>query len=64
MSTVHAVIEIDAPPETVYDLMLDPECLHQWVTIHRRLNHADGGRPSDSAYPALVDHPCAALPSG
>ena len=45
MSTVHAVIEIAAPPDTVYDVMLDPDRLHEWVTIHRRLNHADAGRP-------------------
>ena len=42
MSEVRAQIEIDAPPERVYDLMLDPERLHEWVTIHRKLEaHTD-----------------------
>ena len=46
MSTVHATIDIDAPPEKVYDLMLDPARLHEWVTIHRKINHADSGTPA------------------
>jgi uncharacterized protein YndB with AHSA1/START domain len=45
MSEVRASIEINAPPEDVYDLMLDPERLKEWVTIHRKLNRADDGRP-------------------
>ena len=43
MTVVTASIQIDAPPERVYDTMLDPERLHDWVTIHRRINRADGG---------------------
>jgi uncharacterized protein YndB with AHSA1/START domain len=43
MSTVRAHIEIDAPPGTVFDAMLDPERLEEWVTIHRSLDHADAG---------------------
>ena len=45
MSTVRATIDIDAPPEKVYDLMLDPSRLQEWVTIHRKVNHADDGAP-------------------
>jgi uncharacterized protein YndB with AHSA1/START domain len=45
VSTVHASIDIDAPPEKVYDLMLDPSRLQEWVTIHRKVNHADDGAP-------------------
>ena len=45
MSEVRAHIDIDAPPEAVYDLMLDPSRLHDWVTIHRKVNHADSGEP-------------------
>jgi uncharacterized protein YndB with AHSA1/START domain len=45
MSAVTAEIEIDAPVETVYDVMLDPARLHEWVTIHRKLNHVDVGSP-------------------
>jgi uncharacterized protein YndB with AHSA1/START domain len=43
MSVVRASIDIDAPPEQVYDLMLDPSRLKEWVTIHRKVNHADEG---------------------
>ena len=46
MSTVHASIDIDAPPEKVYDFMLDPACLDEWVTIHRKVNQADEGKPA------------------
>jgi uncharacterized protein YndB with AHSA1/START domain len=45
VSEVRAKIEIDAPPETVYDLMLDPDRLHEWVTIHRKVNRVDAGEP-------------------
>ena len=38
-----AQIDIAAPPEQVYDVMLDPERLHEWVTIHRKVNRADSG---------------------
>jgi carbon monoxide dehydrogenase subunit G len=45
MTLVRANIDIDAPPEKVYDVMLDPERLHEWVTIHRKINRADSGEP-------------------
>jgi carbon monoxide dehydrogenase subunit G len=47
MSEVRARIEIDAPPETVYDVMLDPKRLHEWVTIHRKVNRVDDGTPHE-----------------
>jgi uncharacterized membrane protein len=47
MTLVTASIEIDAPPERVYDAMLDPACLPKWVTIHRRVNKADSGAPHE-----------------
>jgi carbon monoxide dehydrogenase subunit G len=47
MSEVHAQIDIDAPPEAVYDVMLDPSRLHEWVTIHRKVNRADSGEPHE-----------------
>ena len=43
MSQVTVHIDIDAPPEVVYDAMLDPERLDEWVTIHKRVNRADDG---------------------
>ena len=47
MTLVTASIQIDAPPERVYDTMLDPSRLGEWVTIHRRVNRADDGRPHE-----------------
>jgi uncharacterized protein YndB with AHSA1/START domain len=43
MSTVTVEIEIDAPRELVFETMLDPERLKDWVTIHRRVDRADEG---------------------
>jgi uncharacterized protein YndB with AHSA1/START domain len=37
MTDVHCAIEIDAPPERVWDVVMDPRRLADWVTIHRRL---------------------------
>ena len=45
MTLVRASIEIDAPREQVYDFMLDPAHLDEWVTIHRRVNSRDAGPP-------------------
>lgn len=45
MTLVRASIDIDAPPEQVYDLALDPSRLNEWVTIHRRVNSRDAGEP-------------------
>ena len=35
MSQVTAAITIDAAPQTVFDLVMDPDRLQDWVTIHR-----------------------------
>jgi uncharacterized protein YndB with AHSA1/START domain len=35
MSTVQAEIEINAPIETVWDTIMDPNRLGDWVTIHQ-----------------------------
>lgn len=43
MTLVTASIDIDAPPERVLEAALDPEMLDDWVTIHRRVDHHDGG---------------------
>jgi uncharacterized protein YndB with AHSA1/START domain len=44
MTEVHATIDIAAPPEQVWALVMDPERLTDWVTIHRALGRHDGGR--------------------
>jgi uncharacterized protein YndB with AHSA1/START domain len=35
MSTVHVTTHIDAPIENVWDTVMNPDCLGQWVTIHK-----------------------------
>jgi uncharacterized membrane protein len=47
VTQVSASIDIDAPREKVYDLALDPARLHDWVTIHRRVNSHDDGAPRE-----------------
>jgi uncharacterized membrane protein len=47
VTLVRASIEIDAPRERVYDFMLDPAHLGEWVTIHRRVNSRDAGPPRE-----------------
>jgi uncharacterized membrane protein len=47
VTLVTASIEIDAPREAVYDLVLDPGRYHEWVTIHRRVNARDNGEPHE-----------------
>jgi uncharacterized protein YndB with AHSA1/START domain len=39
MSTVHAEIEIEAPVERVWETVMNPHRLRDWVTIHRSVRH-------------------------
>jgi carbon monoxide dehydrogenase subunit G len=43
MKRVTAAIDIDAPPEKVWDVVMDPGRLKDWVTIHRKV-----GKVSDT----------------
>jgi Polyketide cyclase / dehydrase and lipid transport len=45
MSLVTASIQLPASPAEVWAVVMDPRSLKQWVTIHRRLVHADDGPP-------------------
>jgi carbon monoxide dehydrogenase subunit G len=45
MSEVVEEIEIDAPVEKVWALVMDPHRLGDWVTIHRRLYDHSHGEP-------------------
>ena len=47
MTLVRAQIDIDAAPDEVYDIALDPNRLHEWVTIHRKVNRTDSGEPRE-----------------
>jgi uncharacterized protein YndB with AHSA1/START domain len=49
VSEVVTTIDIDAPPERVWALAMDPNCLSEWVTIHRRLHGHDDG-PARKGY--------------
>jgi uncharacterized protein YndB with AHSA1/START domain len=42
VSIVHVEIEIDAPPEVVFDTIMDPQRLGEWVTIHRSVKAPEG----------------------
>jgi len=45
MSVVTVSTQIEASPEQVWELIMDPRRLQDWVTIHRKLVHANGGSP-------------------
>lgn len=43
MSLVVATTNIDAPPQAVWDLVMDPARTLEWVTIARKVDHVDDG---------------------
>ncbi|HEU4978228.1 MAG TPA: SRPBCC family protein [Solirubrobacteraceae bacterium] len=45
MSEVVTSIDIEAPPEAVWEVAMDPARLGEWVTIHRRLGPHSPGPP-------------------
>lgn len=45
MSLVTASIQLAATPTQVWETVMDPACLGEWVTIHRKLIRADQGAP-------------------
>jgi len=45
MSLVTASIHVAASPEDVWKTVMNPSHLDEWVTIHRKLVHADDGPP-------------------
>jgi carbon monoxide dehydrogenase subunit G len=40
---IDASVDVDAPPETVYGLVMDPRRLDEWVSIHDSLLEAPPG---------------------
>jgi uncharacterized protein YndB with AHSA1/START domain len=44
MTRLEREIDIDAPRDRVYDILLDPECLGEWVTIQEELEEAPANR--------------------
>jgi carbon monoxide dehydrogenase subunit G len=49
MSEVKVQIDIAAPPEKVWEVVMDPSRFGEWVTIHRKVNSADAGPPHQGA---------------
>ena len=47
MSEVRTSVNIAAPPERVWDVVMDPGNYGEWVTIHRRVEKADAGPPRE-----------------
>ncbi len=45
MSLVTASIQIAAPPADVWKVVMDPNRLTDWVTVHRELHRHDDGPP-------------------
>jgi uncharacterized protein YndB with AHSA1/START domain len=45
MSVMCASIDIAAPSARVWETVMDPTRLSDWVTIHRKLRDCDGGPP-------------------
>jgi uncharacterized protein YndB with AHSA1/START domain len=43
MTKLEREIEIEAPPDRVYDVLADPTCLGDWVTIQEELEEAPKG---------------------
>ena len=42
--TVERTVTINARPETVYEIVMDPRCLEKWVSIHQTLEDAPEGQ--------------------
>jgi carbon monoxide dehydrogenase subunit G len=40
---VERTIELDAPPQKVYEVIMDPSRLEEWVSIHHRLERSPSG---------------------
>jgi carbon monoxide dehydrogenase subunit G len=47
VTAVTATIDIDVPPERVWDVIMNPAHFGDWVTIHRKLGAVDGGAPRE-----------------
>jgi len=56
MTVVHAEIEIAAPPSVVFDTVMDPAQLADWVTIHRSVTVISEDAVSEGARMDQVLH--------
>lgn len=56
MSTVHVQITIDAAPQLVWDTVMDPARLGEWVTIHRSVTVKSADAVTEGAQMDQVLH--------
>ena len=56
MSIVSSSVVIAAPPEAVWNVVMDPHRLGEWVTIHRALRAATPGPPREGSEMDQVLH--------
>ena len=56
MSVVTSTVLIAAPPEAVWSVVMDPERLAEWVTIHRSLRAVTPGPPREGSQMEQVLH--------
>jgi carbon monoxide dehydrogenase subunit G len=56
MSIVRSSVAIAAPPQTIWDVVMDPRRLHEWVTIHRELREHSGNPPREGSSMEQVLH--------
>jgi hypothetical protein len=56
LSTVESSALIAAAPELVWDVVMDPQRLGEWVTIHRALREASPGPPHEGSSMEQVLH--------
>jgi carbon monoxide dehydrogenase subunit G len=56
MSSVHVKIEIDAPPQRVWETVMDPRRLKDWVTIHRSVRNVSDNQMTNGSSMDQVLH--------
>lgn len=56
MTLVTSSVVIEAPPERVWAVVMDPLRLAEWVTIHRALRTATPGPPHEGAQMEQILH--------
>jgi uncharacterized protein YndB with AHSA1/START domain len=56
MSVIHVKITIDAPIQEVWEIVMDPRRLEEWVTIHRALRNVSAEPLEEGAKMEQVLH--------
>ena len=56
MSIVRSSVMIAATPERVWEVVMDPMRLGEWVTIHRALRHLSPGPPHEGSSMEQILH--------